>query len=162
MNKLKSEKGAITLLVLVTMLFIISFLITTHIIVSNKYQVQLARSREISKVYNNVGDAENAYQGLFSSDPIKIKTVEELLKIGSGETRTIDEKMYVFSTDAAYILMNDISFKESDYTGLLDSQEWTPIGDRANIKFDGNGHTIVVLNANGKMKIYNEQNGYSD
>ena len=161
MNRLKNEKGAITLLVVVSVLFIISFLITTYIIVSNKLQGQIERSKGIIEVYNNIDEAENIYNNLFSEHTINIENAEQLLKIGSGEVIAINGKMYTFSDNAVYILMRDITFNAGDYTELLDGGDWTPIGS-TQYKFDGNGHKITVTKLNGIIKIYSEENEYND
>ena len=47
MNNLKSQKGAISLLVLITILFMTSFLVSTYIIGANKLQSELERTKEI-------------------------------------------------------------------------------------------------------------------
>ena len=161
MKKLKDERGALTLLVLVTMLFVLSFLITTHIIVSNKLQGQMRRSKEIQKIYNNYEEANNIYKGLLGGRIINITTVEQLLKIGTDEVIYINEKPYVFSDDAVYVLMEDLSFVASEQTEILNGLDWKPIGD-TNINFEGNGHTITVTRLNGIIKIYNEENEYKD
>lgn len=161
MNKMKEEKGAITLLVVVTMLFIISFLITMHIIVSNKLQGQLQRSEEIKKVYNNSDEAENIYNSMIAGSIINIYNKEQLLKIGSGESIAINGKMYIFSDNAVYVLMNDIAFSAAEFTEILEGEDWTPIGD-TNYKFESNGHTITVTKLNGTIKIYSEENEYKD
>lgn len=163
MKNIKSEKGAITVLVLISMLFIISFLITMHIMVSNKLQGQLQRSKDIRETYNNIGEANNIYNSLIAQNTITItiENAEQLLSIGSNSNIAINGKMYTFSATAGYILMRDIQFDAGDYTELLEGADWTPIGD-TQYKFDGNGHTITVTKLNDTIKIYNEENEYKD
>lgn len=62
-----------------------------------------------------------------------IKTKEQLAKIGSGESVTIDGVEYKYNTDTNYKLMNDI-----DLSGM----EWIPIKNEIKGIIDGNGHKI--------------------
>ena len=67
---------------------------------------------------------------------IPISNVQQLKKIGSGDTITIDGEDYVFATDANYKLMSDID---------LSGSEWTPIENEIVGIFDGNEHKITGL-----------------
>lgn len=67
---------------------------------------------------------------------IPISNVQQLKKIGSGDTITIDGEDYVFATDANYKLMADID---------LSGEEWTPIENEIVGIFDGNGKKIIGL-----------------
>lgn len=69
-------------------------------------------------------------------ESIPISNVQQLKKIGSGDTITIDGKDYVFATDANYKLMADID---------LSGEEWTPIENEIVGIFDGNGKKIIGL-----------------
>ena len=53
MKKLKSEKGAITIIVLVSVLFFVSFLISSYVIIANKVQTQ-------KEIIARIMDAEQA------------------------------------------------------------------------------------------------------
>ena len=161
MQKLKSERGAITLLVIVTMVFILSFLISTYVIVANKLKGQVERSKQIQETYNNLNDKDNIYNSYFAGDIINISTVEQLLKIGSNENIKINGKVYTFSSSAIYVLMDDLTFSASAYSTLLSNEDWTPIGD-TDYKFEGNGHTITVTKRDSTVKEYNYENEYKD
>lgn len=161
MNKFKSEKGAITLLVLITMLFIVSFLITMYIITANKVEAQIERTEQIKETYNNVEDAESVYNSYFGGDVINIYTVEQLLQIGSKEKIVINGKVYTFTGSATYVLMEDLVFDVDNYTSILGTNtDWTPIGNTT-YNFEGNGHTITVTHLNNSTFVYNESNAYS-
>ena len=154
MNNLKSQKGAISLLVLITILFMTSFLVSTYIIGANKLQSELERTKEIKEIYDNHDEAEDTYNSYFEGNVINIYTVEQLLNIGKGTTLEIDGKMYTFSEDAVYVLMADLEFDVDNYSELLgENTDWIPI-DETNYIFDHNGHTITVTNLEDVTTIY--------
>ena len=72
MNNLKSQKGAISLLVLITILFMTSFLVSTYIIGANKLQSELERTKEIKEIYDNHDEAEDIYNSYFEGNVINI------------------------------------------------------------------------------------------
>lgn len=126
-KKLKSEKGAITLVVLVTMLFLIAFLMTLFLRVANKAQTSAETTEQIKQKYNNLEDEETIYQSYFADEEvIPIYTVEQLKKLGSGEQVEIEQenKIYTFANDGYYILKNDLNLG-----GYYDqtSSEWKGI-----------------------------------
>lgn len=80
-------------------------------------------------------------------DIIKIRTVEELLKIGSGEQKYIDGKIYTFGINNTYELENDFEFT-GDFSEVANR-----IKDN-NILINGNDHTIIVTTTNGTKEYY--------
>ncbi len=60
MNRLKEEKGSITLFVLVAMLFFVIFLVGMFMLSSNEESSQIAEAERIKKIYeegtNNIDD----------------------------------------------------------------------------------------------------------
>lgn len=162
MMNFRSKKGATTLLVLVSMLFITSFLMSTYIIISNKAQGQATRTEEIKTTYNNIDELNEIYNSYFASGIINIYTPEQLLKIGNGEELVINNKVYTFSQDATYVLMNDLTFDIDNYTDIVgENQDWIPIGD-TDYKFEGNGHKIIVTKLDDTQKEYNKENSYGE
>ncbi|MBQ6991393.1 MAG: hypothetical protein IJN50_00520 [Clostridia bacterium] len=140
MKKIKEEKGAISILVILTMLFFVSFLVVTYIFVSNKAEIQMEATRQVKDMYEK--DANEIYNSYFANNEaetnvtIPIYTVEQLLKIGSNEYIQIKEvggKYYYFSPLATYILMNNLEFE---------SDEWN-IDELKSANFDWNGNTIT-------------------
>lgn len=128
---IKSEKGAITLIALVTMLFLVSFLMSMYIRISNKAQSSVEATKEIASQYARAGqDVIIASE----SEVIPIKTVEDLKLICSGITKKIDGTVYKFSADAYYAIQNDLDlncdednqwvplplYEDEDFTGTLD------------------------------------------
>lgn len=155
----KSQKGAITLIVLVTMLFLIAFLMSMYIRISNKAQTSAETTEEIAKKYNNIGEANDIYNSYFAnSDVIPIYTVEQLKKIGSGEKIEVNGKIYTFTTNGYYTLMNDLDlggyYDEENETWIGTQWEPLPLSDSNGTQYkftgtlDGLGHEIKGLYIN--------------
>lgn len=138
MKKIKSENGVITMITLVTVLFMISFLISSYIIVANKVKTQKEMLAETKAIYEPKSTMEEIYNSYFSNENIiPIYTVEQLLNMGSGQQNVyINGKYYNFTNDenTIYMLMNDLSFRASDYeeNKIEETGEyyWTPVGNR--------------------------------
>ncbi len=168
MKNLKKENGAITVVTLVTILFIVSFLMSSYIIVANKVKTQKEMLNETKKVYETTGTMEDAYNSYFdTSNVIPIYTVDQLLLIGKNQKNVnVNGKYYDFnnSEDTIYVLINDLSFKAEDYKDKLTDSYWTPIGDNTDLvaKFEGRGHTIEVIYSDTDKKLYDQSNNYSD
>ncbi len=144
---IKSEKGAVTLIALVTMLFLVSFLMTMYIRISNKAQSSVEATQEIAAKYARAGQDVVVAE---DSQVIPIKTVEDLKLICSGQTKMIDGEVYKFSADSYYAIQNDLDlncneenqwvplplYEEEEFTGVLDGLGHTI----TNLYIDGNGN----------------------
>jgi hypothetical protein len=150
MKNIKSEKGAITILVLVSVLFMLSFLISSYVIIANKVQTQkeiIAQTRSIYENYN----LEDIYNSYFGKNIIPITNKEQLLAIGTGTNKIINGSYYNFANnkETIYLLMNDIEFTAYEEETLKDENGnyyWTPIGERTDLLagFEGNNNKIRV------------------
>lgn len=135
MKKFKSNRGAITILVLVTVLFFIAFLISLYIIISNKVQTQKEFISQTRKIYKSDKTMEEIYNSYFSNNEvIPIYTAEQFKKITTldenntllGENATeqviVNEengKIYEYSAKGVYVLKNDIYLSEEWYVDQL-------------------------------------------
>lgn len=172
MKNLKKENGAITIITLVSILFLASFLISSYILVANKVKTQKEMVNETREIYESTSSMEEIYNSYFSNDNvIPIYTVEQLLLMGEEKDDVnINGKYYDFNNDenTIYMLMNDLKFKASDYNDQLTDGYWTPMGDNTELKakFEGKNHTIEVIytdNENAEYSvIYLEDNKYSE
>ena len=195
MKRLKNENGVITMITLITVLFMVSFLISSYIIIANKVKTQKEMVVETKAIYEPKSTMEEVYNSYFASgNIIPIYTVEQLLNMGSGQENVyINGKYYDFtnSENTIYMLMNDLSFRASDYeeNKVQETGEyyWKPIGDRIaeyesltdeelkdetlvsnyfQAKFEGRNNIIEVIyldeNNREYSKKYLEGNNYSD
>ena len=156
-KNLKSEKGAISLIALVTVLFIMSFLMSMYIILSNRAQSSAETTAEIARRYNNIGDAQSIYNSYLPDENIiPITSVEQLKLMGSDEKIEINGKYYTYSNDGYYILLNDLDLGGYDSANnvWLNDKQWTPLSSEFTGYLDGLGHTIRGLYINNTSNDY--------
>lgn len=157
MKKIKSENGAITIVVLVSILFMVSFLISSYILVSNKVKSQKEMIAETKNIYETTSTMEEIYNSYFiKNEIIPIFNVNQLLKIATGENINVNGKIYSFSNEETYLLMNDLVLKEEEWQEILQGNEWEPIRRDLNFQgeFDYNNHTITVIRLSGSTDVF--------
>lgn len=79
-----------------------------------------------------------------------ITTVEQLKKVGSGDTVEVDGVKYKYNIDSNYKLMADID---------LSASNWTPIQYEIKGVFDGNNHKISNLTIKSDEKLSKSEVG---
>lgn len=181
MRNLRSEKGAMTILVVVSILFMISFLISSYVISANKVQAQKEIIEQTRNVYSNY-NLDEIYNSYFGKNIIPIYTAEQLLNIGNSAVDkiiSINGEFYKFpankettesenDNNTIYLLMNDIEFNPQDYASNYievfdENLKWIPIGNNNKItgNFEGNGHAIKIINSEGTVEhTYSNKNEY--
>ena len=163
MKNLKSENGAITMIVLITVIFFVSFLISSYILVANKAKLQKEIVEETRKIYEPTSTMEEIYNSYFDNgNIIPIYNMEQLEAMGSEEKININGKYYTFSNDenTIYVLMNNIEINA--YEDYGEEYYWTPIGNRNLLaNFEGNNYKIDVI-YNDKTKTYSKENEFSE
>lgn len=129
---MKKERGAITILTLTTVLFMLAFLISTFTIIANRRQAQAEIKTQTIETYQaEVDNIEQIYDDYFAEEgsTIPISTTEQLLNIGSGKYIISNNKIYKYDADANYQLQNDISFSVADYLdaypNAFEEKTWT-------------------------------------
>ena len=61
----KKERGAITIITLVTILFMLAFLISTYTIIANRRQIQVEIKQETAKIYEkDINNIEQIYTNM--------------------------------------------------------------------------------------------------
>lgn len=112
-NKIRSEKGSITVYVIITMLFFSVFIMSIYIMNSRKYEAQLEAHTKVTEIYEQEG-AEELFSEHFASEDEKIPiyTADQLLSIGTGDCIYIpqEKKMYIFVDEVdKYVIENNIT-----------------------------------------------------
>lgn len=113
---MKKERGAITLFVIMGMLFFIIALINIYVMSVNRKQSQLQILEQANGAYDE--NAEDIYQSYFGDDLVNIYNVDQLLSIGSNKNIQVNEengKIYNFKTNGVYVLRNNLSFSVADF-----------------------------------------------
>lgn len=115
---MKKERGAITLITLITVLFMLSFLISTFVIISNRRQSQEEIKKKTKEIYEkDVENVDEIYNAYFAEEnaTIPIETEEQLFKIGTDSYIVVDNKIYKCTSNANYCLQIDLEFNVTDY-----------------------------------------------
>lgn len=94
MKKLKSENGAIAILVLISLVFLTTFLISSYVIMSNKMQSQRKVISDTKDIYENY-DLNQMYESHFDKSRDGLPdNVEQLEYIESTGTQYIDTGVF--------------------------------------------------------------------
>lgn len=171
---MKKDRGSITIITLVTILFMLSFLISTYMIISNRRQAQTEIKRETQEIYES--DTENIdaiYNSYFAdeNEVIPISTLEQLFKVGTGEKTVINNKIYTLTSSANYKLMSNLNFKTADYEGQIPTENvtWTEVETTTqqvtnqvkNFSYTGNSQTYTApATGTYQLQVWGAQGGY--
>lgn len=157
MKKLKSQNGAIAIIVLVSVLFLTMFLISSYMVISNKLKTQKEVIDQTRQIYENYDLAE-IYNSFFNNGAIPIYSNNEYLSVGKNEKIIIPElggKYYEFTDSANYILMNDLYVKESELPeGWVPPEEFFASNENKG-RIDYNGNNVTILLTNGTSYVIN-------
>lgn len=118
---MKSEKGAITLVTLGTVIFILAFLLSSFVTISNKLQAQAEIKKETKKIYEReVENVDEIYNEYFVGE--KINRVQYIESTG---TQYIDTKITPDSntTFELSIELNDISTTQAIFGSRKNKNE---------------------------------------
>lgn len=134
---MKKDRGAITIITLTTILFMLAFLIGAYTIVMNRRQVQAEIKKKTKDIYqNNVKNAEEIYQGYFAENEeiVPVWTEGNLLKICKIIQEDSDGyifskgKIYKCTASSNYKLENDINLNDAEYIAkypeLFEEKKW--------------------------------------
>ena len=111
MQKIKNQNGAISLFVMLSMLFFLMFMLGAYTIVLKRNQVQTQTTTQLKSLYSSTAtDQTSKYAGRFaeSTEVIPISNAVEFSLIGTGNSFEQNGKIYTCGTDKKYQLTNDI------------------------------------------------------
>ena len=110
-KKLSSQRGAISLFVMLSMLFFLMFMLGAYTIVSRRNQAQIQATTELRTIYSATAmDQSSKYNEKFVAEDevIPISNAKEFSLIGTGNTFSKNGKIYTCTSDRKYQLSNDI------------------------------------------------------
>lgn len=122
MKCFKSEKGAITLYVSIACLFIVVIGVSAYVLSSNKQQAQLAQLKQIEEAYQTTITQDELYKEYNGGEIVTIYTLEQFLKIGTGEDLYINGKIYTMTANKTYILQKNWE-SDSNYATIISKVE---------------------------------------
>lgn len=151
---IKSQKGAITLYVLISMLVFTALAVGLFVKSANKQMVQLETIEQTKKVYDSDETAEEAYQKYIGGDVIPIYTAEQFKKIGTNSNITINGKIYTLATGKTYVLKNDINLSE-------DFAEIRTLLKNGSVSLEGQDYKVIVTKS-GVSSVYTGSDNYQN
>ena len=162
MKKYKNQRGAISLFVLLSMLFFLVFIMGVFTLVSRRNATQIEALKETQAIYKSGASANDIYDSIMSTSDsaIPIFNKEQLLKAievqnASEDNKTsyiIDGKLYTYKKGASYALQNDIILNlEEEINGKnnIDIYDYVLYTDSYNI--NTNGHYIYYAQSDGSL-----------
>lgn len=172
MKKLKSENGAIAILVLISLVFLTTFLISSYVIMSNKMQSQRKVISETKDIYENY-DLNQMYESYFDKSREGLPdNVEQLEYIESTGTQYIDTGVFpsnnlkinikacYTNSNATYMLGSDNAYNagihirlDSKYIGIFGSTIMnTGVVSQINVP-------VTITLQNNKISVDGQQKG---
>lgn len=134
---MKKDRGAITIITLTTILFMLAFLIGAYTIVMNRRQVQAEIKKKTKDIYqDDVKNAEEIYQGYFAGDEetVPVWTESNLLKVckiiqeNSNGYIFSKGKIYKCTASSNYKLETDLNLNDLEYADkypeLFEEKKW--------------------------------------
>lgn len=119
-RKIKSsQNGAISVFVMITMVFFLLSILGVYLISSKRAQTQTESAQLIQGQYYTENEENDRYRSKIADNLaiIPIYTKEQLWSIGSGTAIEIEGKVYTFSSGANYELKNDIVINIEEIKG---------------------------------------------
>ncbi len=159
MKNIKNQKGAISLFVMLAMLFFLAFILGIYTLTTRRSAAQLEAVKETQAIYKKGANANSTYDSmLIGTDSVipittteQIKTVKAVSTSSSTTKYLIDGNVYTYKKGASYRLENDIIFDfETEITGNA-VQIYDYMLYNNDIKIDRNGHDIYYQLNDGSM-----------
>ena len=159
-NKEVERTKGITLVALVVTIIVLLILAGVAISLTLGEDGIFKRAEEAADKYKEAaGNERNMLYELESDmdniigDPIPIKTMQQLLKIGSGEKVEVDGVEYFFNEGRRYVLQNDIETNE-EYDKIAE------LVKNKKVQIQGNGNRIILTRVNGEKEYYIDDSNF--
>lgn len=158
-KNIKNQKGAISLFVLLSMMFFMAFMLGAFTLVNRRNATQVEALAETQKIYSNKQAASEKYDSIFvqsTSSVVPITNIEQLKKVKEVAEGTdtykylINGKIYTYEKNAEYVLQNDIILdfddtfngKRGDGTGTAKLEYYDYVLYNSTYNINLNGHSI--------------------
>lgn len=167
MRNIKNQKGAISLFVILAMLFFLAFMLGVFSITTRRNSAQLEAVRETAKIYSSGIDANSIYDTMVATQSSVVKPIstfeqlkkqKEIMESTSGITAnyTINGELYRYDKDSSYMLANDIIIDLNNSANGIHNQANTAIYDymlydKTKYKIYLNNHNIYYRLSDGSL-----------
>lgn len=169
MKDIKNQKGAISLFVVLAMLFFLAFMLGVFSMITRRNAAQLEAVRETAKIYSSGVDANAIYDSMIAtidSTAIPISTPEQLRKLKditevnttSTANYTINGQLYTYrkytiDNKVSYMLANDIVLSlDEEIDGKSDISIYDyMLYDKTKYNINLNNHNIYYELSDGTL-----------
>lgn len=124
-KSMKNQNGAISLFVLLSMMFFLAFMLGAFTLVNRRNVAQIESLSQTKKIYSSKANAKDIYDSIFANEKavvpiISVKQLKDALSVHGTENQIkylINGKVYTYKNGANYILQNDIILNFNDVKG---------------------------------------------
>ena len=159
---IKNQNGAISLFVLISMMFFLTFMLGAFTLVNRRNASQVESLSQLQKIYSSKPQADDIYDAMFADDNsvIPITNLELLKKakeVNDNNTTYncfVDGKIYTYKKGAIYALKNDITITLDEYTDkqdLIDNEYIDYVVNLSRYKINTDNHTIYYEKADKSL-----------
>ncbi len=114
-KKIMNQTGAISLFVLLSMMFFLLFVLSVFSFVSNRAQIQTMTLTELQSIYQKDMESLKTIRYASGDEIIPIYTLEQYELIGTGNAAQINGKVYTLNEESSYVLKSDIIVPLEEY-----------------------------------------------
>ena len=156
--RFKNQRGAISVFVLLAMLFFLVFMMSAYAITSRKVQTQTMSLSQLQYYYKKDADTIAATKYASSSN-IPIYNFDQLKLAGSDTYAVVDNKVYLFKPDGSYQLKNNIVIDLNEYVKNPVFVDWKvdPASGTTTYDIRSNGYNIYYYKDGAYWKLVNYQ-----
>lgn len=169
MKNIRNQKGAISLFVVLAMLFFLAFMLGVFSMVTRRNASQLEAVRETAKIYSSGVDANAIYDSMIAtidstaipiSTPEQLKKLKEITEVTPTTTAnyTINGHLYTYEkytidNKVSYVLANDIVLSlDEEIDGKSDISIYDyMLYDKTNYNINLNNHNIYYELSDGSL-----------
>lgn len=169
MKNIKNQKGAISLFVVLAMLFFLAFMLGVFSMVTRRNASQLEAVRETAKIYSSGVDANAVYDSMIAtidstaipiSTPEQLKKLKDITEVNTTSTAnyTINGQLYTYKkytidNKVSYMLANDIVLSlDEEIDGKSDISIYDyMLYDKTNYNINLNNHNIYYELSDGSL-----------
>ena len=169
-KNIKNQKGAISLFVLLSMMFFMAFMLGAFTLVNRRNATQVEALAETQKIYSNKPTASEQYDSIFVKSGTSVVPITNIDQLKQAQAATgtnkykylINGKVYTYEAGAEYVLQNDIilDFEDTIHNQSgLNSKLYDYVLYSSSYNINLNGHSIYYqMNDNSLWKLVWYQN----
>lgn len=166
-KNIKNENGAISLFVLLSMMFFLFFMLGAFTLVNRRNAAQVEALKQTQKIYESGPSAGDKYDAIFASSStssvVPITNIEQLINVEKTFRNNttikylIDGKVYTYTKGATYVLQDDIILDLEDTVDGKNNLGKVLVQDTETEEYKNTIYDYVLYNSKYKVNL----NGHS-